>query len=128
MIEYKRRLNRTRVDSSCINWRSYNDLGNTCSASLFITARKRSCGKVMFSVVSVCHFVRRGSHVSITNHHTGTPYLCTRNAPSQSSPHPALLMASGGQHWKPVETCSLEDHPPTGTDIWWLLKHVWTVN
>ena len=33
----------------------------------FLTARQRSCGKVMFSVVSVHHSVHRGSLVTITH-------------------------------------------------------------
>ena len=33
---------------------------------------------------------------------------------------PSLLLTSGGQDWKPVQTCSLE--PLTGANIWWLLK------
>ena len=33
-------------------------------------------------------------------------------------------MTSGGQHWRSVQTCSLEDPPPIGSEIWWLLKHV----
>ena len=40
-------------------------------------------------------------------------------------PYPLLLLASGGHHWKPVQTCSLEDLPLTGTDtLWQPPKHV----
>ena len=35
-----------------------------------------------------------------------------------------LLVTSGGHHWRPVQTCSLEDPPPTSTDNWWPPKHV----
>ena len=38
-----------------------------------------------------------------------------------------LLMTSGGHHWRPVQTCSLQEPPlptATGTDIWSLLKYV----
>ena len=35
-------------------------------------------------------------------------------------------MPSGGHHWTPVQTCSLQNPPPRA-DIWWLLKHVLSV-
>ena len=37
------------------------------------------------------------------------------------TPFPSyLLVTSGDHHWRPVQTCSLQDPPsPTGTDIWW---------
>ena len=35
------------------------------------------------------------------------------------------LLTSGGQHWKPVQTCSLEDSPPMSDIWWWPWKHVW---
>ena len=31
--------------------------------------------------------------------------------------HLPLLLTSGGHHQKPVQTCSLQDPPPTGNDI-----------
>ena len=64
---------------------------------VIFTARQRSCGKVMFSLVSICHSVHRGErhpHVTVTSpnplldigpHCTGTP------------PAPPLLVTSGGQ-------------------------------
>ena len=41
--------------------------------------------------------------------------------------HSPLLVTSGGHHWRPVQTCSLEFtvRMPHCTDIWWSLKHVW---
>ena len=33
-----------------------------------------------------------------------------------------LVVTSGGQNYRPVQTCSLEDS--LGAAIWWLLKHV----
>ena len=30
-----------------------------------------------------------------------------------------LLLTSGGHHWRPVQTCSLEYLPPTSTDTYW---------
>ena len=32
-------------------------------------------------------------------------------------------MTSGGQDWKPVQTCSPED--PSDADFWWLMKHAY---
>ena len=105
MIEYKRRLNRTHVDSSCVNRLIDNDRGNTCLTSLFIAARKRSCGKIMFSVVSVCDFGRGAGAITcdhcpwfIRPHHTGTPSLCT--SPLRSCPSLANDM-----WWPTQETC-----------------------
>ena len=40
----------------------------------------------------------------------------------------SLLVISGNQYWRPIQTCSFEDlklqapsshEPPPGTDIWW---------
>ena len=45
-----------------------------------------------------------------------TPFW-TNPPPALSHTHP-LLLTSGGHHWRPVQTCALEDLPlPTGTDI-----------
>ena len=38
--------------------------------------------------------------------------------------NPPLLVTSGSHHWRPVQTFSLQDPHPTGSDIWWLLKQV----
>ena len=35
-----------------------------------------------------------------------------------------LLVTSGGQDWKPVQTCSPED--PPDADFWWLMKHAYS--
>ena len=103
------------------------------------TARQRSCGKVMFSVMSVCQsFCSWGrSHVTITYdaldltiqtplptqtwdltvqglHGHGIPLY--RN-PSLTT-WPALLVTSGSQDWGPVQTCSLGPLLPNGADIW----------
>ena len=37
---------------------------------------------------------------------------------------PPLLVISGGHHWSTLQICSLQDHPPTGAEIWWLLKQL----
>ena len=79
------------------------------------------------------------SHVCLCVHREGIP--CDRY-PSCIGPHctgppgsgpscrhgtwgPSmpLLVTTGGHHWRPVQTSSLEDPPPS-TDIWWLPKHV----
>ena len=83
-----------------------------------------SCGKVMFSYVSLS--VRGGvSHVTIIY---DVSSLCRTHTPSPSpSPIPSrdigpqdlpgygrgtLQVAPGGHHWRPVQTCSLQDPPP----------------
>ena len=35
-----------------------------------------------------------------------------------------LPVTSGGHHWRHVQSFSLDDVPPTGTDIWWSPNHV----
>ena len=53
------------------------------------------------------------------------PPCCTsdlRPTPSPLDISP-LLLTSGGQHWRPLQTCSLED-PPRSDIWWWPLKHV----
>ena len=55
-------------------------------------------------------------------HHTGTPIQGL--SPLVQGPS-SLLVTSGGQDRRPVQTCSLEEPPPpTCVDIWWLMKHV----
>ena len=67
---------------------------------LFITALQPSCGKVMFSVMSVCL------------PHQPHPLDIRHKIPSQPQSHPSLLMTSGSHHWRPVQACSLEDPQP----------------
>ena len=57
----------------------------------------------------------------------GTPLPPTSDLGSTSLL--ALLLTSGSDHWKHVQTCSLEDLPsPHDTDIqWWPPKHIWLV-
>ena len=83
----------------------------------------------------ICHSaqVAGGPHVTITMMHWTSlyrlpgpgplldiRYMAPSPVPSTSDIDPPgpgpLLMTSGGHHWRPVQTCSLED-PPTGTDI-----------
>ena len=52
-----------------------------------------------------------------------TPWTPCPSSPPDIRPGTPLLLTSGGQHWKPVQTCSLEDL--LRTDIWWCpLKHI----
>ena len=117
------------------------------------TTHQRSCGKVMFSVLSVwlagCS-QGDGSHVTITHyaldltvqysspqfpfpsdmglHCTGTPLpghrtLLYIESPPSPLSQVPLLVACCGHPWRPIQTCLLQD-PPTSTDIWWqLLNH-----
>ena len=72
----------------------------------------------MFSQASDCP----GWGPFVSNTHDalghGTYPLKTRYMePGYLSPFtPSLLVASSGHHWRPVQTCSLEDLYPTGTD------------
>ena len=99
------------------------------------TARQWSCGKVIFSVISVRQSViwsRRGwgpmwplpLPLQEPSSAHGTSLYRTPQYQSQS--HPFLVVTSGGQDWRPVQACLLEDPPPTSADIWWLLKSVWS--
>ena len=54
---------------------------------------------------------------------TGSPRQVQTCATWTSLDRNSLLVTSGGQDWRPVQTCSLEVLP-SGADIWWLLKHV----
>ena len=92
------------------------------------TVHQQSCGKVMFSVVSVtlAMWLLPKMH---------WPHCKT---PPVQGPTP-LAVTSGGQDWKPVQTCSLEDlphctgcahHHPQLVLIsgGYLLKHIWLAN
>ena len=91
----------------------------------------------MFAAMSVCHSVHRGSDMTIIHDAldlTVQPTLSQTwdmgpHAPS-THPHPQtwalrdpqsrpgpLLLTSAGHHWRPVETCSLQDSPSTDADI-----------
>ena len=83
------------------------------------TAQRWSCGKVMFSVMCVCP--RGNLHVTIAHDALDLTSLYTRPTPSPLPPnmgphcteppaHPRLV-TSDGHYWRPVQTCSLEDHP-----------------
>ena len=90
-----------------------------------VTTRQWSCGKVMFTQVSVCHSVQEGSPC---DHYSWMHWTSLYRPPSPTltpdiRPSPTQLVTSGDHHWRSVQTCSLEK-PHTGTDIWWP-KHVW---
>ena len=90
------------------------------SGSIVFTTRQRCCGKAMFSLVSVCLFTE--AHVTITHDaldiNVEGPMALALPLPSGHQKwdlsHPplpqacALLMKPDGQHWRPVQTCSLE--------------------
>ena len=83
-----------------------------------IVACKRSCGKVIFSVTSVCLSSQGGgvSQRTITN---DALYITLQDFPRQGlAPAPA-----GDIRWEPKETCSLQDCSHQYWH-WWLLKHV----
>ena len=92
---------------------------------LFITTRKRSCGKVMFSQASVCPW-GKGDYASSwdRSHGRGTPWPSTLGTyPWDINPGdvpPPLLVTSDGDHWRPVQTSSFRDLSLLPrSDIWW---------
>ena len=87
--------------------RCFRGRANKC---VLITARQRSCGKAMFSYVSVYQSVNQsvcpqgGLHVTITH-----DALNLTVQPPTSNMGTPLLETSGDHHWRIVKTCSLED-------------------
>ena len=89
-----------------------------------ITARQRSCGKVMFSLVSLCLFTGDPSDhylQCIGPHCTAPPPPTSDMGPPSSSPP--------GHHWRLIPVPNLRvliwgSNPPISTDIWWP-KHIW---
>ena len=112
------------------------------TGSIIITARQRSCRKVMFSLVSVCLFTG-GPHMTITHDALdltvqGPHLLDIRHGPPSS---PALDPTPRHQTldppslaWPPLDMrCgTLWSQPlalPSACDIWWLsLETCWTSN
>ena len=105
----------------------------TTKVTFIFTVRKWSCGKVMFSHVSVCNSVHIGgvgtSHESWDRSHDGdTPsgmplapqgypatdlgYSTTSGVPRGIPCPPEYCTYSAHQTWGPVQTCSLEDLTP----------------
>ena len=115
---------------------------------VFITSRQQSYWKVMFSVCPrrvpmwplsrciglYCIGTPSPTSSSLDTRH-GTPPRHQTWEPL-SPPPPDIrhgrpigpsppLVTPGGNHWRPVQTCSLEGIPsPTDTDIWWPSKHI----
>ena len=85
---------------------------------LFVfTTRKWSWGKIMFSLVSVCHSVLRGCIVTITHNASGHGYPLPKTW-DLGTYSPPFLLTSGEHHWR-------HGTYPNPPDIWWLLpKHV----
>ena len=78
----------------------------------------------MVSRVSVCSrwWTVPMQPLPMIHHYTGTPLVLTL-VPLQTwdlgTPlDPLLVVASDGDHLRPVQTCSFGDLPP-GSDIWW---------
>ena len=77
---------------------------------LFITTRKRSCGKVMFSQASVCPW-GKGDYASSWDRSHGRDHQPWGLTPGTSTlgMYPPLLVTSDGDHWRPVQTSSFRD-------------------
>ena len=85
---------------------------------------------VMLSYASVHQsFCPGGPHVVITHDVLDlTVQGPISHLPNHTSDLP-LPVTSGGHQQRPVQTCSLQDPSSHhGTDIWWLLKQVWSVS
>ena len=97
-----------------------------------VTTHQQSCGKVMYSVMSVCQsFCPPGlgevpcGHYPwhIGPHYKGTPWTCDLTVKGLPGPwpQPPPLGAKTGDQFKLVHLRI----PPTSADIWWLLhKHL----
>ena len=81
---------------------------------VLVTTLKRSYKKVMFSQASVCSWGGGGSQVTIT--HDALDITVPTPPPRQTldlGNHPPLLLASSGDHLRPVQTCELPPLVPT---------------
>ena len=110
------------------HWSTYFVLSKKQSPNIVITAHQQSCGKVMFSVISVCpsfcqwgvpcdHYpwcIRAHHRNSLARYFTGLWISLYRpsghgTALYRDPPAHPELMTSGGQDWRSVQTCSSED-------------------
>ena len=99
---------------------------------VIITTRQRSWGKVMFSLMSVCLYVNRGSpchHYTwcIGTHCTDSPLaLAPPRHQTWGLPYASPSYPGSDNWWPSLETCSnlFTWGPPNSTDIWWLPKHI----
>ena len=64
----------------------------------------------MFSQMSVCHSVQGVPYVTITHDAldltVSPPWSLAFPTSDMGPPTPRLLLISGGQHWRPFQTCS----------------------
>ena len=95
----------------------------------FITVRQRSGDGYAFICVCPSVILSRGVLTwSLPMMHWTSLY----RDPSRTLPpyiRPPIPVTSGGHQQRPVQTCSLQDPSSHhGTDIWWLLKQVWSVS
>ena len=71
---------------------------------------QRRSGKLMFSQMSVCHSVQGVPYVTITHDAldltVSPPWSPAFPTSDLGPPIPHLLLISGGQHWRPFQTCS----------------------
>ena len=95
-----------------------------------VTDRQRSCGKVMFLLVSVCLFMGREEVLNVTITHDTLDLTLQGPSPRhQIWDYPPVLSSSASDIWWPsLETYSnffiWTPTPPPSTDIWWP-KHIW---
>ena len=89
------------------------EIDNCCRARLL---HYRPPTKLWEGNVFTCLSFCWGPHVTIT--HDALDF--TVQAPGTAF----LLVICGGNHWRPVQTCSCETPSPLRSDIWWPLKHV----
>ena len=123
---------------SCTYWATEDCVGYgiskplKCGILLFciFTARKRSCGKVMFLQASIVHSGKVGiSYASWERSYGRVPpfpstqhqtWATTPSTPLDIRPGhltPQLPLTSGGHHWWLVQRVDLRTYPSTGTDI-----------
>ena len=128
----------------CINTPTYRSSLLLLKAVQFLdfifTSHQQRCRKVMFWQVSVCHSVGVPMWPLSMMHWSLLYRPLSRHGAwghweaiqKWDMGIPTLLVTSGGHHWRPVQTCSLDltvQAPlPHVTDIWWPLKHVWLVS
>ena len=75
-------------------------------------------GKV-YTCLSVSQLVYSWREVPLPMVHLTSPYK-TPSGHGTSGPPSPLFVTSGGHHWRPVKTCSLQDPLPlTSADIYW---------
>ena len=97
-----------------------------------VTGRRRSCGKVMFLLVSICLFMGREEVLNVTITHDTLDLTLQGPSPRhQIWDYPPVLSSSASDIWwyKSItgdlfKLFHLNIHPPPSTDIWWS-KHIW---